>query len=122
MRAVAAHPDLELVGCFAWSPAKVGQDVGTLCGIDPLGIAATDDVVVGMPETGRRLPGTDDVTGCFLNTLVVRGDLGGDPTGRELLDRVRDQVLGALDHAAVPFERVVDFLVQQLAVGAAPLS
>jgi hypothetical protein len=44
VRAVAAHPDLELVGCFAWSPAKVGQDVGTLCGIDPLGIAATDDV------------------------------------------------------------------------------
>jgi hypothetical protein len=44
VRAVATHPDLELVGCFAWSPEKVGQDVGTLCGIDPLGITATDDV------------------------------------------------------------------------------
>lgn len=44
VRAVASHPDLELVGCYAWSPAKVGRDVGELCGIDPIGIAATDDV------------------------------------------------------------------------------
>ena len=34
----------ELVGCYAWSPEKVGHDVGELCGIDPLGIAATNDV------------------------------------------------------------------------------
>lgn len=42
--AVAAHPDLELVGCFAWGADKVGQDVGELCGIGPLGVTATDDV------------------------------------------------------------------------------
>ncbi len=44
MRAVVAHDDLELVGCYAWSPDKVGKDVGELCGIDPVGITATDDV------------------------------------------------------------------------------
>jgi hypothetical protein len=44
VRAVVAHPDLELVGCYAWSTDKVGQDVGTLCGIDPVGVIATDDV------------------------------------------------------------------------------
>jgi 2,4-diaminopentanoate dehydrogenase len=44
VRAVAGHPDLELVGCFAWSPDKVGRDVGELCGIDPVGVTATDDV------------------------------------------------------------------------------
>src|SRR5918993_4450889 len=44
VRAVAAHPDLELVGCYAWSAEKVGKDVGELCGIDPVGVAATDDV------------------------------------------------------------------------------
>ena len=44
VRAVAAHPDLELVGCYAWSKDKVGRDVGELCGIEPLGVAATDDV------------------------------------------------------------------------------
>ena len=44
VRAVVAHPDLELVGCYAWSADKVGRDVGELCGLPPLGIAATDDV------------------------------------------------------------------------------
>jgi hypothetical protein len=39
-----AHPDLELVGCYAWSRDKVGRDVGELCGIDPIDVAATDDV------------------------------------------------------------------------------
>lgn len=44
VRAIVAHPDHELVGCYAWSPDKVGRDVGELCGIDPIGVAATDDV------------------------------------------------------------------------------
>ena len=44
VRAVVGHPDLELVGCYAWSADKVGRDVGELCGIDPVGVAATDDV------------------------------------------------------------------------------
>lgn len=44
MRAVAANPALELVGCYAWSTDKVGRDVGDLCGIEPLGVAATNDV------------------------------------------------------------------------------
>jgi hypothetical protein len=44
VRAVTAHPDLELVGCYAWSADKVGVDAGELCGIDPIGVAATDDV------------------------------------------------------------------------------
>jgi hypothetical protein len=42
--AVVANPLYELVGCYAWGAEKVGRDVGDLCGIDPLGIAATDDV------------------------------------------------------------------------------
>jgi 2,4-diaminopentanoate dehydrogenase len=44
VRAVALNPTLELVGCYAWSPAKVGRDVGDLCGIEPLGVTATNDV------------------------------------------------------------------------------
>ncbi|HEV2310005.1 MAG TPA: dihydrodipicolinate reductase [Acidimicrobiia bacterium] len=44
VRAVVGHPDFELVGCYAWSPDKVGQDVGTLCGTDPIGVTATNDV------------------------------------------------------------------------------
>jgi hypothetical protein len=44
VRAVVAHPDLELVGCYAWSDDKVGRDAGELCGIAPVGVAATNDV------------------------------------------------------------------------------
>jgi 2,4-diaminopentanoate dehydrogenase len=43
-RSVVTRPDMELVGCYAWSSDKVGRDVGELCGIDPIGVAATDDV------------------------------------------------------------------------------
>jgi hypothetical protein len=42
--AVLANPALELVGCYAWSPEKVGKDVGELCGVAPAGVTATNDV------------------------------------------------------------------------------
>jgi hypothetical protein len=44
LRAVARHPDLELVGVLVHDPAKAGRDAGELCGLDPLGVAATADV------------------------------------------------------------------------------
>jgi len=43
LRAVIEHPDLELVGLWVHSPDKVGRDAGELCGIDPVGVIATDD-------------------------------------------------------------------------------
>jgi len=44
VRAVLDHPELELVGCYAWSPAKAGVDVGELCGFERVGVAATNDI------------------------------------------------------------------------------
>jgi 4-hydroxy-tetrahydrodipicolinate reductase len=44
LKAIIANPTLDLVGCFAWSPAKVGVDVGELAGIGRVGLAATGDV------------------------------------------------------------------------------
>ena len=44
MHAIAANRLLQLVGCYAWSPDKVGRDVGDLCGIEPLGVLATEDI------------------------------------------------------------------------------
>jgi hypothetical protein len=43
-QSIVAHPDLELVGCYAWSPDKAGRDVGELCGLEPTGVLATNDV------------------------------------------------------------------------------
>ena len=44
VHAIVENSQLELVGCYAWSPDKVGRDVGELCGIESLGVVATDDV------------------------------------------------------------------------------
>jgi hypothetical protein len=44
VEALAKNPNYELIGCYAWSKDKAGRDVGELVGIEPLGIAATNDV------------------------------------------------------------------------------
>ena len=44
VKGILSHPELELVGAYAWSPEKNGQDVGELCGIGRLGIQATNDI------------------------------------------------------------------------------
>ena len=44
VRGMVGHPVIDLVGCFAYSSDKAGRDVGELCGIDPIGVIATDDV------------------------------------------------------------------------------
>ena len=49
----------KLVGCYAWSPEKVGKDVGELCGIETIGIAATDDIdalIASRPEVVLYMP------------------------------------------------------------------
>ncbi|MFE6867288.1 amino acid adenylation domain-containing protein [Kitasatospora sp. NPDC057692] len=73
-------------------------------------LSGTDDVPVGVPEAGRRHPDTERTIGFFINTLTVRTDLSGGPSGRELLARVRDVALEAFARTEVPFERIVDRL------------
>ena len=76
-------------------------------------LADTTDVVVGVPESGRHHPDTERVIGCFVNTLAMRTDLSGDPTGWQLLERVRTGALEAFTHARAPFERIVEQLAPQ---------
>ncbi|MFB8240450.1 amino acid adenylation domain-containing protein [Kitasatospora purpeofusca] len=73
-------------------------------------LSGVDDVPVGVPEAGRRHPDTERTIGFFINTLTMRTDLSGGPTGRELLNRVRDVALEAFARTEVPFERIVDRL------------
>ncbi|MEU2222175.1 amino acid adenylation domain-containing protein [Streptomyces sp. NPDC018347] len=84
-------------------------------------MCATTDVPVGVVESGRHHPGTDGVVGCFVNTVVLRTDLSGDPTWTRLLERTREVALDAFAHADVPFERVVARVRPDRSATSAPL-
>jgi amino acid adenylation domain-containing protein len=72
--------------------------------------AGQDDVLIGSPIAGRPRIELEGLIGFFANTMVLRGELAGDPTFCKLLRRTRDTALGAFANAEVPFERLVETL------------
>ncbi|WP_239648865.1 condensation domain-containing protein, partial [Nocardiopsis chromatogenes] len=84
-------------------------------------MGAGDDIPLGTPVTGRSDEALHDAVGMFLNTMVLRTDLSGDPGFAALLERVRAADLAAHGNADLPFEDVVDAVDPVRAPGRNPL-
>ncbi|NEQ48307.1 MAG: SDR family NAD(P)-dependent oxidoreductase [Leptolyngbya sp. SIOISBB] len=68
------------------------------------------DIVVGTDVANRDRVETESLLGFFINLLVLRTDLSGNPRFRELLDRVRQTTLSAYAHQDLPFAKLVETL------------
>ncbi|MFZ5588556.1 MAG: amino acid adenylation domain-containing protein [Pseudomonadota bacterium] len=80
-----------------------------------------DDIIVGSPISNRLSLEVEGLIGFFLNTLVLRTDLSGDPSFSEALQRVRETALEAYDHQELPFEELVEAMQPGRNLGHTPL-
>ncbi|WP_329220888.1 amino acid adenylation domain-containing protein [Streptomyces sp. NBC_01485] len=131
--AVASHRGRRELLCI---PADLTHRLRTLCRAEgvtlfmgllaPLQVllgryADENDVAVGTLAGGRPRPELDDVVGYFVNTVVLRTDLSGDPTWREALGRVREVARQAYAHQELPFEKLVAQLCPERDLSRNPL-
>lgn len=80
-----------------------------------------EDIVIGSPVAGRSMTETENLIGAFVNTLALRGDVSGNPTFRELLNRVQEKSLAAFAHQDLPFEQLVEALKPERKANQTPL-
>ena len=79
------------------------------------------DIVVGTAIANRNRDETEGLIGFFVNMLVMRTDLSGNPTFLEVLKRVKQMTLAAYQHQDVPFEQIIEMLQPQRSFNRAPL-
>jgi hypothetical protein len=102
VRGMVGRPDLEIVGCYAWSADKVGRDVGELCGIDPIGVLATDDVDALLalePDCVSYMPYRPDfdqvekILRAGVNVVTTMYMLAGSGYGEDVQRRLQEAAL-----------------------------
>jgi aspartate racemase len=80
-----------------------------------------EDILIGSNTAGRNRPGSEKLLGYFLNTIVLRGDLSGNPTFRQVLERVRHATLDALSNDEAPLDQLVAEIQPQRDLNRNPL-
>ena len=80
-----------------------------------------EDIVVGTDVGNRNRVEFEGLIGCFVNNVVMRTSLAGNPTFREVLQRVRETALGAYAHQDLPFQKLVEQLQPRRNLGRTPL-
>ena len=80
-----------------------------------------EDLIVGTDVANRSQAKTKPLIGFFVNQLVLRTNLSGNPTFRELLGQVRDRTLAAYSHQDLPFDKLVEALNPERDLSRAPL-
>lgn len=72
-----------------------------------------EDICVGTPAANRTHAVLENVIGCFINSLVLRSNLGGDPCFQEVLERLRSHALTAYQHQDVPIDLIIEQVVKE---------
>jgi amino acid adenylation domain-containing protein len=80
-----------------------------------------NDIVVGSAIANRNRQEIEPLIGFFVNTLALRTNLQGNPSCRELLQRVKQVTLDAYDHQDLPFEKLIDELGLERSLAHHPL-
>lgn len=84
--------------------------------------ASSQDVVIGAPIAGRGRSEVQELIGFFVNLVLMRADLRGNPTVKEFYGRVKEMVLGAFSHQDMPVDRLLDVMQVDRQPGYPPLA
>ncbi|MEU7579736.1 non-ribosomal peptide synthase/polyketide synthase [Streptomyces sp. NPDC041068] len=120
-RELPAELHRAIVSLAARSDASPAMVLQTAVAVLLSKLGAGDDIVLGTDTAGRVDEALEDLIGFFVNMLVLRTDLSGDPTFDELVQRVRESNVSAYEHQGLPFERLVEIINPNRSVARHPL-